>query len=224
MVLEDLGESVAGKLKSLIRVEDLRRSVSAQGFLDGLIAEVRIRGIGKTPRQDFAAVPVHARHQVHEPTGHGYVSDIGSPNLMGRFGVDRLDAHQAHQPLDMFSVDRAALPSKMPNHRPAAVGWCFLNGFDAGRGQKPASKPALSYLAALTLSSVFPSISSIPAGIVGNQCILAITLGGKLLLKLSATLGSMFFAVPASLDAVLYLVMLLSAAAFSGLRQKLIHL
>jgi hypothetical protein len=34
------GETVAGKLRSLIRVEDLRRSVAAQGFLEGLVAKV----------------------------------------------------------------------------------------------------------------------------------------------------------------------------------------
>jgi hypothetical protein len=41
------------------------------------------QGIGKTPRQDFTAVPVHDRHQVHKPTGHGNVGDIGCPNLIG---------------------------------------------------------------------------------------------------------------------------------------------
>ena len=33
-----------------------------------------------------------------------------------RFGIDRFDAHQAHQPLDALAVDRAALSAKMPRH------------------------------------------------------------------------------------------------------------
>jgi hypothetical protein len=77
------GETVDSKPRSLIRVEDLRRSVAAQGFLEGLVAKVLIQGIGKTSGQDFAAVPVYDRHQVHKPTGHGNVDDIGCPNLIG---------------------------------------------------------------------------------------------------------------------------------------------
>ena len=93
-------------------------------------------------------MPVHDRHQIHKPTGHGNVRDIGRPHLIGmidgqvpeqigvnpvlrmgtagvRLGVDRLDAHQSHQPLDAFAVDRAALSAKMPRHRAAAVDRCF---------------------------------------------------------------------------------------------------
>jgi len=37
-----------------------------------------------------------------------------------RLGVDRLDAHQPHQPLDPLAVDLAALTPEMPDHRAAA--------------------------------------------------------------------------------------------------------
>jgi hypothetical protein len=83
VVLEDLSKTVAGELCSLVGVEDLRFSITIQGFLEGLITEIRVQGIGKPLGQDFAAMPVHDRHQVHKATGHGNVGDIGSPNLIG---------------------------------------------------------------------------------------------------------------------------------------------
>ena len=40
VVFENLGKAVAGKLGSLIGVEDFRLAVTIQGLLEGLIAEV----------------------------------------------------------------------------------------------------------------------------------------------------------------------------------------
>ena len=45
VVFENLGEAVAGKLGSLIGVEDFRLAVTLQGLLEGLIAEVRVQGV-----------------------------------------------------------------------------------------------------------------------------------------------------------------------------------
>jgi hypothetical protein len=83
LVLEDLGETGAGKLVSLIGVEDLRLGVAAYGLLQGLIAEIRVQGIGATPREDFAAVPVHDRHKIHKPTRHWNVGNVSRPHLIG---------------------------------------------------------------------------------------------------------------------------------------------
>jgi len=92
LVLENLGEAVAGKLCSLIRVEDFRLAVAFQSLLEGLVAEVGVQGVGEPPGEDFAAVPVHDRYQVHKAAGHRNVGDIGRPHLVGV--VDRQIAQQ----------------------------------------------------------------------------------------------------------------------------------
>ena len=53
VILEDLCESVTGKLCSLIRVEDLRLAVAFYGLLEGLIAEIRVQGVGDAPGRGF---------------------------------------------------------------------------------------------------------------------------------------------------------------------------
>ena len=148
MVFENLGETGAGKMGALIGVEDVRLAIAAEGFLEGLHTEIRFQGIGKTPGEDLAAVPVHDRHQVHKPAGHGNVGDVGRPHMVGmidgqipeqigvdfmlrmrptrvRLGIDRLDAHYPHQPLDTLAVDPAALPPEMSGHGTTAVGRCL---------------------------------------------------------------------------------------------------
>ena len=45
--------------------------------------------------------------QVPEQIGVNPVLRMGTTGV--RLGVDRFDAHQTHQPLDAFAVDRAAL-------------------------------------------------------------------------------------------------------------------
>lgn len=52
VVLEDLREIFAGELCSLVGVEDLRFSITIQGFLEGLITEIRVQGIGKTKESE----------------------------------------------------------------------------------------------------------------------------------------------------------------------------
>ena len=50
LVLENLSKTVAGKLGALIRVEDFRLAIAAQGLLEGLNTEIRFQCIGNTPR------------------------------------------------------------------------------------------------------------------------------------------------------------------------------
>ncbi len=45
VVFKNLGETVAGKLSSLIRVEDFRLAVTLDGLLEGLMTEVRVQGV-----------------------------------------------------------------------------------------------------------------------------------------------------------------------------------
>ena len=143
-VLEDLSERDAGKLGSLVRVEDLGDPVSLQGLLERLDTKIRVQRVGDPPGEDFTTVPVHDRHQVHRAAGHGNVGYVGRPHLVGmldtqipqqvgidpvlgmrptgvRLRIDRLDAHAPHQPLDAFAVDLAPLTPEVPGHRLAAV-------------------------------------------------------------------------------------------------------
>ncbi len=90
-------------------------------------------------------MPVHDRHQIHKPAGHSHIGDVGGPHLVRvidaqvpeqvgvnpmlrmrpagvRLGIDRLDAHESHQPLDPLAVDPTALmPPEVTHHRTAAV-------------------------------------------------------------------------------------------------------
>jgi hypothetical protein len=83
VVFENLSKPVAGKLGALIRVEDFGLTIEFQGLPEGLIAEIRVQGVGDAPGEDFAAVPVHDRHQIHKSAGHGNVRNIGRPHLIG---------------------------------------------------------------------------------------------------------------------------------------------
>ena len=145
VVFENLGEAGAGKLRPLIGVEDLWLAVAAEGLLERLHTEIRLQAVGQPPGEHLAAVPVHDRHQIHKPAGHSHIGDVGGPHLVRVIdaqlpeqvginpmlrmrptrvwlGVDRLDAHYPHQPLDPLAVDPAALmPPEMTHHRAAAV-------------------------------------------------------------------------------------------------------
>ena len=66
VVLEQVGEIAAGELAALIRVEDFRLAETSHCFTDRLEAEVSGEGVGKSPGQDLAAVPVDDGNQIDE--------------------------------------------------------------------------------------------------------------------------------------------------------------
>ena len=82
MLLKELGEDFAGKLGSLVRVEDVR-SASPESFLQSLNTEAHVQSIGETPRDHVSAVPVHDDYQVQEAPCHGDPGDICRPDLIG---------------------------------------------------------------------------------------------------------------------------------------------
>ena len=82
MLLEDLGEGLAGKPGSLVRVEDVR-STSPESFLQSLNIEAHVQSIGETPRDRVSVVPVHDDYQVQEAPCHGDPGDICCPDLIG---------------------------------------------------------------------------------------------------------------------------------------------
>ena len=82
VVLEQVREDLAGELRSLVGVEDLRGSIAPDSLLDGFCAKVGLHGVGYLPGEDLAAVPVHDGHQIHEPSFHGDVGYVGRPHLV----------------------------------------------------------------------------------------------------------------------------------------------
>ena len=58
MLLKDCDEARRGKLRALVGVEDLRRTVPADRFLERLDAEIRRHAIGDSSAQDPAAEPI----------------------------------------------------------------------------------------------------------------------------------------------------------------------
>ena len=56
-ILKALRPGPGGELASLIGVEDLRRPVALQRFLQGVDAELCLHGVGEPPRQHLAACP-----------------------------------------------------------------------------------------------------------------------------------------------------------------------
>ena len=82
MLLENVGKIIAGKLAALVRVEDLRRPVTLNGFFQRVNAETGIQCIGYPPRENSPGVPIHDGNQVHEATGHRDVGNIRCPCLI----------------------------------------------------------------------------------------------------------------------------------------------
>ena len=84
-VLEDLGELQAGELAPLVGIEHLRL-VHTQSLLQSPGAKAGVESVGQSPGHHVPAVPVHYRHQIEEPSGHGQVGDIRRPHPRLRGG------------------------------------------------------------------------------------------------------------------------------------------
>lgn len=103
-----------------------------------------IHGDGYRPGEHVAAEPVHDRHQVDKAAVHPDVGDIGRPYLVWPvdcesseqiridlvffialtqlgLGIDRLDAHLAHQALNPLVIDAVALFPQGDSHPPDPV-------------------------------------------------------------------------------------------------------
>jgi hypothetical protein len=80
--LQDAGEVLAGKLGSLIGVEDLRPAVLCNGLFKRLGAKVRGHGVRQSPRQNLTRGPVHHGHQVGKALGHGDLRDVRTPDFV----------------------------------------------------------------------------------------------------------------------------------------------
>src|SRR6185437_11610017 len=114
------GPLLAGELRPLVRVENLRWPELRQGLLQRLHAEIRAHRVREPPSEHLAAGNIQDRHQVQKPVRHRQIRQIRGPHLVGpldrnalqqirvdggsagwnaraRPPVQRLDAHLAHQ-------------------------------------------------------------------------------------------------------------------------------
>ena len=78
LIKQEFCEEVTGELSPLLRVEDLGGAIA----VEGLHAEVVVQGIGEPPRERLSTVPIHDGHQVQEPSCHGNIANIGTPDLV----------------------------------------------------------------------------------------------------------------------------------------------
>ena len=136
-VEQHLDERVGGELRSLIGVEDLGRAVEGEGLVQGGHAEVDRHGVGQTPGEHLARVPVHDRHEVEESFLERDVGDVGTPHVIGMIDVEsaqqvgvfevlevrrgglllgreRANAHEVHQTLDPLAVHHVAHATPRP--------------------------------------------------------------------------------------------------------------
>jgi hypothetical protein len=73
---------VAAACSARSGIEDLRLAIASQGLLEGLVPEILVQLVGDAPGEDLATVPVHDRHQIHKPEGHGNVGYISISDLI----------------------------------------------------------------------------------------------------------------------------------------------
>ena len=69
-------------MAALIRVHDLRRAMSSEGFAQRLHARPRLQRNREPPREHLAAEPVDDRHQIHKPPRHGYIGNVHRPDVV----------------------------------------------------------------------------------------------------------------------------------------------
>ena len=123
--------SEAGKLGSLVGIEEVGGRGAAQGRVEGLQAKADVERVRELPAEHIARVPVEHGGQIQKALGHGHVGNVDAPDLIrggcrpvaqqvgiardalpgygeARLGVDRLVAHQAHEPTHPFLVHGVA--------------------------------------------------------------------------------------------------------------------
>src|ERR1035437_503523 len=125
--LEDGGKCFAGKLASLVGVENLRGSVFEKCLFQGFDTESGVQRVGQPPGQDLPGGPVHDCYQVHKSPCHGDIGNVRCPDLIGpvngqpsqqirvdrvfrlpstgtRLGSQRFDPHEEHQATNPVSA------------------------------------------------------------------------------------------------------------------------
>ena len=129
---EPLGELLAGKLASLIGIEDFWRAIAAHGVLHRVQREISRERGGESPGQHPATGPVKNREERDEAPCHRNVGDIRRPDVIGttdrqiaeeiridgvgrmslteaRLAIQGLKTHAVHQRGHMSPANGAAL-------------------------------------------------------------------------------------------------------------------
>ena len=90
------------ELRALVRVKDVRLSLR-QRQVKRIQAEASIQGVGELPGHYVTTIPIYDCHEVHKPTQHTDVGDVGTPYLI--WPRDRQVAQQVWIDLVPFSRD-----------------------------------------------------------------------------------------------------------------------
>jgi len=80
--LESAGERLAGKLRSLVGVEDFRRTLT-QRVIQRRAAETSIETRGYFPTEHVPTEPVHDGYEVNEASPQPDIRDVAGPHLIG---------------------------------------------------------------------------------------------------------------------------------------------
>ena len=80
VVFQQPREVQADELTRFIGVEDLRRAIAGQGFLDRFETEVGGQRVGEPPRQHTATRPVQNGKQIYKAALHQDINDVCRPH------------------------------------------------------------------------------------------------------------------------------------------------
>lgn len=137
------GKGVRSELRSLIGVEYVR-SAKAECLLEATQTKMNIHTVGNLKGAHVPAVPVHYGREIHEALPHRHIGDVGAPDLIGTinleisqkigidpmlplrparpgFGVNGLESHCLHQPLNPLVVDLVADSFEVLRHSQSTV-------------------------------------------------------------------------------------------------------
>ena len=144
-MLQGLRERVGRELDALISVEDLGAALG-QSRVERFQAEPPVERVRQLPSDHIATEPVQNGDQIHKPVLHRQIGNVSTPDLprMGdrypaqqiridpvlrachrgtRLGINRLQSHHLHEPLDPLVIDEMALLAQDRRHfRPAIKG------------------------------------------------------------------------------------------------------
>lgn len=116
-------ERRAGKLRTLIRIED-QRLTPPQRFLQAVEAKPSLQRVGDPPRQHLAAIPVQDRRQVPEPSEQPNVGDVNGLIANDKFCVSRVARLQLTWSRYEVWRQRTAAPKTNPSVEIHFCGGC----------------------------------------------------------------------------------------------------
>ena len=82
MVFQHSEKFTRRQLRALIGVEDVWHAIPSQCLFQRLHTARRLHRIGQTPGKDFAALPIHDRHQIEEAALDRNIRDVRTPDLI----------------------------------------------------------------------------------------------------------------------------------------------